>query len=102
MPPKLANEKGTVEERLRNLEEIELKVLKIERNLYYTIGALFGSLVFLSALFIPVLGRFSALGLTWASQDPIATASHMFMALFFISMAICFYKGLTLEKYIPE
>lgn len=90
-----------LEKRVANLEKMELRMLKIERNLYYTIGALFGALVFLSALFIPVLGRFSALGLTWAVQDPIATASHMFMALFFISMVICFYKGLKLEADIP-
>ena len=90
-----------LEERVKKLEEMEVRMLKIERNLYYTIGALFGALVFLSALFIPVLGRFSALGLTYAPPDPIATASHLFMALFFISMAISFYKGLSLEKEIP-
>ncbi|MEW5902484.1 MAG: hypothetical protein AB1715_13545 [Acidobacteriota bacterium] len=87
--------------RVADLEEMEVRMLRVERNLYYTVGALFGSLVFLSALFIPTLGRFSALGLTYAPPDPIATAVHLFMALFFISMVVCFYKGLALEKEIP-
>ncbi|MFH1471067.1 MAG: hypothetical protein ABIF01_04925 [Candidatus Micrarchaeota archaeon] len=90
-----------IEKRVATLEKMELRILRIERNLYYTLGALFGSLVFLSALFIPVLGRFSALGLTYAPPDPVATAAHLFMALFFISMVVCFYKGLILEKDIP-
>ena len=100
MPIKL-KVSSDLETRVKKLEQLELRILKIERNLYYTIGALFGALVFLSALFIPLLGRFSALGLTSAVPDPLATATHLFMALFFISMAVCFYRGLTIEKEIP-
>ena len=95
-------EKDDLEKRVKKLEGMEIRILKAERNVYYTLGALFGMLVLLSAMYIPLLGRFSALGLTWASPDPIATATHLFMALFLLSMLVSFYKGLCLEGYIPE
>lgn len=95
-------EKTDLEARVRKLERMELRLMTVERNIYYTIGAIFGMLLFVSALFIPLLGRFSALGLTWAGTDPIATASHVFIALFFISMVVSFYKGIKLESEIPE
>jgi hypothetical protein len=94
--------KDDLERRVKDLEGMELRLIKAERNIYYTLGALFGMLVLLSAMYIPILGRFSALGLTWASPDPVATATHLFMALFLLSMLISFYKGLSLEKHIPQ
>jgi hypothetical protein len=101
MPLKLGD-KPDLEKRVEKLEKMEIKLMKAERNIYYTIGAIFGMLVFLSAMFIPILGRFSALGLTWANPDPAATATHLFMATFFISMLVSFYKGLSIDKDIPS
>lgn len=94
--------KPDLEKRVERLEKMEVRLLRTERNIYYVLGAIFGTLVFLSAMFIPLLGRFSSMGLTWAGMDPIANASHAFMALFFISMLVCFYKGFRLENDIPE
>jgi hypothetical protein len=103
MPLKLSKltEKSDVEKRVARLEKMETRLLRTERNIYYTLGSIFGTLVFLSAMFIPVLGRFSSLGLTWAGNDPVATASHLFMGMFFISMLVCFYKGFKIDSDLP-
>jgi len=50
-----------LESRIKKLEQMEVKMLKVERNLYYTIGAMFGALVFLSACSYRSSARFSAL-----------------------------------------